>query len=494
MQSNKKPANSLSGRPLKKRLSENSLIDVLSRIDPSDEPSWFMVACILANILGEDGRKYFLRFSEGDYWSVPYRNFSENETNEKFDRAIRENGGREKVAGIGALLKMAGLKINEVEFDDITEDKYHEPAQEIKARKLLQREYAIIILGGQIRVVKNEEVDLMRANRMSRGVYLYQKRDAEMMMRRSLAANGFSQSNAVISFFFSDPKTTVFEETAFHPLEQAKTVLNYWRKPVAPVPGTDIEEIIYFLHDVICAADVQTSEYLLNFMAHMLKKPEEKPGVIIVLLGGQGVGKGTFFKLLQAIWKGSVMLIQDIDYVVGKFNSGLERSFICCMDEAIFRGDRKASERLKTLVTEPFFRIEEKYEPARTIQSFHRFFAATNSKHFGQVDVDDRRYLFLKVSDQKRCDHDYFGRLNELLADEKVIGAFVHNLNERNLEGINIFARPKAGEHVIQRVKSLHGFARFWHDYLVQEGVRAGGSFITTDALLKLYTDSVVSG
>jgi hypothetical protein len=487
MPPNKRPSHSVTGQRLKRRLSENSLVSALSRIDPADEPSWFKVACILASSLGEAGRGHFLRFSEGHYWSELYCDFSQHEANKKFDRALRETGGREKVAGVRALLKMAGLKINEVTFENTTDKKDHEPDQEIRARELLQRDYALIILGGQIRVIKNEEIELMRANRLLRGVSLYQKRDAELMMRRSLSANGFAQSSNVIANFFIDPQTTVFEETAFHPLEQPTNVLNYWRSPVAAISGKDISEIIYFLCNVICAGDRSASEYLLNFLAHMLQKPEEKPGIIIVLMGGQGVGKGTLFKLLQAIWKGSVMLVQDIDHVVGRFNSGLERCFISCMDEAIFRGDRKASERLKALITEPFFRIEEKYEPARTIQSFHRFFAATNSNHFGQVDIDDRRYLFLRVSDQKRCDHDYFRRLNDLFADEKVIGAFVHSLYQRDLKGVNIFARPQATEHVIQRVKSLTGFARFWHDFLVREGVGIDGSFLSTDALLTDY-------
>jgi hypothetical protein len=489
MPSRKKPAASISEQTPKKRLSEKSLINALSHIDPADEPSWFKVACIIAGTWGEDGRKYFLQFSEGHYWSVPYRKFSEHEANQKFDRALRERGGREKVAGIRALLTMAKLRIDEVEFEDISKEIGDEAAREVLAKKLLLREYSLIFLSGQMRVITNEEVALMRNNAVSRGVALYKRGDAEIRMRRSLVANGFPPSSTVIARFFTDPETNVFEETAFDPSEQAESVLNYWRAPVPPSPGKDPEEILHFIRNVICASDITMAEYLLNFLAHMLQKPEVKPGIIIVLLGGQGVGKGTFFRLLQAIWKSSVLLVQDIEHVVGRFNSGLERSFVVCMDEAIFRGDRKASERLKALVTEPSFRIEEKYEPARTIKSFHRLFAASNSKHFGQVDTDDRRYLFLKVSDQRRCDHSYFGQLNELLSDEKTIGAFVHYLYERNLDEVNIFERPQARENVIQRVQSLQGFARFWHDFLVQEGVRADGCFIATDTLLKDYKD-----
>jgi len=475
--------------PAKQRLTKKSLVLALSKIDPSAEPTWFAVACILANVWGEDGRDFFIRFSEGGYWTAPYQNFSKKETNTKYDRALRGKTEQGKYSNIRNLLGMAGLKIDDVEFEEINTVVTDEVAQKAREVETLQHGYSLISLGGQVRVINNQEVALLRANEISHGINLYQRNDAILIMKRRLIAEGLSDSQLFINNFFVNPKTTVYEALAFHPIEQPKNVLNFWREPLAPLAGEGTEYIVDFLRDIICAGDNKATDYLLNFLAHMLQKPEVKPGVIVVLLGGQGVGKGTFFRLLQAIWKSSVMLVQDIDQVVGRFNSGLERCFVVCMDEAIFRGDRKASERLKALVTEPFFRIEEKYQPSRTIESFHRFFAATNSKHFGQVDIDDRRYFFLKVSSKRQCDHSYFTQLHKLISDRSVMSAFVHDLRERNIESVNIYERPNAEEHVLQRIKSLHGFPRFWYDFLVSERVKAEGCFIATMALKQLYTD-----
>lgn len=484
------PSGQQKRKSLGKRLTEQSLINALSRIDPAEEPNWFLVACILANSWGEGGRTFFLQFSKGAYWANAYERFDEREANAKFDRALREQEGRETLAGANGLLKMADLRISDVEFVDISPEQILDDTEKDQlARQRLAQEFALINLGGQIRVVESREVAMVQSNQLARGVSLYQRKDAELLMRRSLASLHLPQSNSIIANFFIDPNTIFYAGTAFHPLTQPENILNYWRSPIAPLPGEGIEPITEFLHDVICAGDKRLSEYLLDFLAHMLQKPEVKPGIIVALLGGQGVGKGTFFKLLQGIWKSSVMVVQDIDQVVGRFNSALERSYVVCMDEAMFRGDRKASERLKSLATEPVVRLEEKYEPARTIESFHRFFAATNSKHFGQVDVDDRRYLFLRVSDHRRCDHDYFGQLNNLLRDDLVMAAFAHTLLKRNIESVNIYGPPLPEENVLQRVQSLQGFPRFWHDFLVQEGVSADGESIATRGLIISYRE-----
>jgi hypothetical protein len=486
---NSRAQNLLSARKSQRyQLSHSSLLQVLNRIDPFPEPNWFKVAIILARELDEDGRAHFLSFSQGAYWHEPYPNFSPQEANAKYDRALREKSRNNNQAGIRALLQMAGLSPSDVEFEKcLATDVNGAVSEDQKALNTLIKEFSLIDLGGQVRVIRNEEVAALKANALKKGVSMYQKKDAELIMRRTLVAKNLPQAPAQINAFFIHPDTRIYESTAFHPLPQKPNVLNYWRDPLPPTLGGSYTRVVRFLQEVICAGNNEIYTYLLNFLAHMLQKPEVKPGVAIILLGGQGTGKGTFFRLLEAIWKSSVLVVQDIDQVLGRFNSALERSYVVCMDEAMFRGDRKASERLKALVTEPVIRIEEKYEPARTIESFHRFFAATNNNHFGQVDVDDRRYLFLRVSDRRRCDHAYFSDLHSIFNDETAMSAFVHELRMRDLNTVNIFAQPISEEHTLQRIQSFQGFVRFWHDYLVREQVSRDGTFISTDVLTQEY-------
>ena len=84
----------------------------------------------------------------------------------------------------------------------------------------------------------------------------------------------------------------------------------------------------------------------------------------------------------------------------------MERSYIINMEEVLFNGDRKSMDQLKSMITEPTIAIEQKYQPRRTIQFIHRFFAASNHDHFGNIELDDRRFVLLRVSDKRKGNHD----------------------------------------------------------------------------------------
>jgi hypothetical protein len=198
----------------------------------------------------------------------------------------------------------------------------------------------------------------------------------------------------------------------------------------------------------------------------MIKRPEEKPGVLITLLGGQGTGKGVFFRMLRAIWPMTTLLVSDVDQVIGRFNACLERNFVICMDEALFSGDRRALDRLKSVVTEPRLQIEQKYQPMRSIESVHRFFAASNHDHFAHVERDDRRFYFLRVSNERQQDTVYLDQIVTAIKDPRTIGALVYYLKRKDLSSFNPRAKPKTVEHLAQKLKSLQGFERYWFEVL----------------------------
>jgi hypothetical protein len=152
--------------------------------------------------------------------------------------------------------------------------------------------------------------------------------------------------------------------------------------------------------------------------------------------------------------------------VVSNFNASLERHYVVCMDEALFAGDKRAVDRLKSLVTEPVVDIEQKYQPRRTIHSYHRFFAASNSDHFAQTDRDDRRFLYLRVPDTRQGDHAYFDSLHTAIGDPNVVSAFVCDLLAIDLADFNVRQRPRTREHISQKLQSLEGFERFWYEVL----------------------------
>ena len=274
-----------------------------------------------------------------------------------------------------------------------------------------------------------------------------------------------------------NPATLSYDEIAFTPAKTPKTTLNYWIAPgIKPIYG-DWSVIGKFLLKVICDNNRELFEYLMKFLAHMWQKPEEKPGIMIVLLGGQGTGKGTLFNLLQCIWSQTTLQVSAIEHVVGGFNAAMERNYIINMDEALFSGDKKSMDRLKSMITEPTIAIEQKYQPRRTIKSLHRFFAASNHKHFGNIELDDRRFVFLRVSEKRKDDHEYFEKLYTAIKDPTTLGAFADVLAKMNITNFNFRAKPNTGELLEQKLQSLRGFDRYWYEVLCSGYIKGSNEF-----------------
>lgn len=332
----------------------------------------------------------------------------------------------------------------------------------------LQQRFAILDLGGEIRAIDLQRVAAIRAGTRQADLALYRKPDADLMMTRLLEAQPIAcNAKKVVSDFWKSASTTIFNEIAFDPGQTPPTTLNFWSgPPVAPRPG-NWRVLRDYIRDVICAGNLEVYEYLICLLSHMVQRPGDKPGVMIVFIGGQGTGKGVFFMLLRAIWPRTVMQVSNVDQVIGKFNAQLERNYVICMDEALFAGDRRAMDRLKSAITEPYISIEQKYQPSRSIKSVHRFFAATNHDHFGHIERDDRRFMFLRVSNHRQQDTVYFGRVTTEISNPATIGALLYYLRRRDLTSFNVRAKPKSDENVEQKLMSLEGFDRYLYEVLL---------------------------
>ena len=332
----------------------------------------------------------------------------------------------------------------------------------------LQKQFCLIDIGGEIRIA-----DRSKINKVIEGVELselsfYTKQHGNTRLRRLLENLPIDcDPKKTIESFWNNPETHVYNQIAFSPLPTPATTLNYWSGPNIKAAKGDSTFITDFLKKIICDNDLNCYAYLIKYLAHMIQRPEEKPGIMIVLLGRQGTGKGMFFNLLRSIWPRTTLQVSDVDSVIGRFNAVLERNFVIQMDEALFNGDKKSMERLKSFITEPKCEIEQKFQPSHTIDSYHRFFAASNNDHFAQVDQDDRRFIFLRVSSSMQGDQNYFNQFAKLLKNEDAIASFLYLLHETNLSQFNVRIRPKTQENLAQKIQSLSGFNRFWYERLI---------------------------
>lgn len=341
------------------------------------------------------------------------------------------------------------------------------------ALAIIQSKFAILDLSGEIRIVDKDKIaQVMSGN--AKELSFYRRTEGQILISRELENLPFPVNKKLeFNNFIDNPNTHVYDEVAFSPKATPPRVLNFWvDPPIKPIKG-DWFVIQEFLHTVICNNSVALNDYLIRYLAHMLQRPHEKPGIMVVFLSGQGCGKGTFYKLLSRIWSRTTLQVSDIGEIIGQFNAALERNFVVCMDEALFAGDKKSLDKLKSLITEPTCRIEQKHQPSRTIDSHHRLFAASNHHHFAHVDKDDRRFVFIRLSSVHKQDQVYFDAVNDALDDDAVIAAMMHDLMNLDLTGFNIRKRPLTEEHLNQRLQSLGGFERYWYEVL-QSGMFDG--------------------
>jgi hypothetical protein len=356
---------------------------------------------------------------------------------------------------------------------------------------VIQSLYALLILEGAYWVVDKMRLDQERLEGQAPKLALSNQRNGSLMISRTVKAM-FPQADPkpVVNDFFQSPLTTCYTGIEFNPGTTTSGALNLWVGPTITSCAGDAELIKRLLFVVLCGRDTKKYKYLLNFLAHALQHPEEKPGVMIILMGGQGTGKGTFGRILQEIWRATYLQVHKIDNITGNFNGSLERSFIVFMDEALFVGNRGATDSLKSLVTEPYILINEKHQPTRQIQSYHRFFAATNAMHLKHTERDDRRDFALRLSDEYKGDHAFWTALYASI-DAGGVAALVHELLAVDLSDFNVRDKPQTEELLEQKLRSLEGIERWWCDGLHDGGLPPSGAwpeFVSTRGL----TDSIL--
>ena len=344
----------------------------------------------------------------------------------------------------------------------------HASTAAVSALAALQQAFAISRIGGQIRLLERQVIREAQQGSTTAAVHFIKKQDGDLILKRFIESLPIpvAKPAEVVNSFWVSPNTIEYHRLAFHPIPQSADTLNLW-VPHTVVPAQGVWTVIEnYLKDVICDGDLALFDYLIRFLAHALQRPEEKPGIMIVLIGAEGVGKGFFIRLLEALWGATTLQVSDIAAITGSFNAGLERTFWVAFDECMFKGDKKSQDRIKSLVTEPAVQVEQKYEPSRTIESFHRFVACTNHAQWGQIRSDDRRYLFIKVSDCHKQDSDYFGQLSNSLNDGVTVPALAYYLINLDISKFNPRNKPQTAEGFEQKRRSLSDFARYWLEVL----------------------------
>jgi len=251
------------------------------------------------------------------------------------------------------------------------------------------------------------------------------------------------------------------------PSGKAAGAYNIWQGfGVAPDDSGFCDIFLDHLRDNVCSGDDEQFEYLLGYLAHLVQKPWEKPGVALALRGRKGTGKSLVSQTAGALLPRHTVKVSHARHLTGNFNAHLAPAILVRIEEAFWAGDKAGEAVLKDLITDHTFRMEMKGVDSIELASFHRLIFTSNSDWVVPASFDERRFAVFDVSDARAQDRGYFSRMVMQLNDggyEKLLYLLLHH----DLTGFDVGRPPSTTGLTAQKLASLTSIEGWWRDVLM---------------------------
>ena len=242
------------------------------------------------------------------------------------------------------------------------------------------------------------------------------------------------------------------------------------------------------VNEVICDGNEDHQRYMWAWLAHMIQKPEDKPGVAVVLRGEEGTGKGSFVSPFMSMLGKHGLSVANRQHYFSNFNGATEGKVLIYLDEAVWAGSKQDESILKSQITERTQVIERKGFESYSVHSCSRFIMSSNEYWVIPAGKDARRFFVLDVSSKHKQDtQGYFKDLNEEFENGGDEALYVY-LKHYDFSGVNIREAPQTKALMEQKLLSLNSVQQWWYD-IISEGVYPR-SEIEDERASKLFENS----
>lgn len=262
-------------------------------------------------------------------------------------------------------------------------------------------------------------------------------------------------------------RRTYTDGMEFSPGRDTPGKLNLWRGfAVEPDPIQSCERFLQHIREVVCDGDEEQYDFLIGWLAHMVKRPDEKPGVGIVLRGLKGTGKDSVADYVALmIGRRHAPTVAQSEHIVGRFNRRLEAALLLHVQEGSWAGDRKAEAVLKYIVTSETVEIERKGVDSFSLRSVLRVFISANANWVVPASPDERRWAVFEVSDCRKGDKSYWDAFHAE-KDGDGPAALLHYLQRYDISDFDVRKVPNTKGLRNQKLASLRGIYAWWFDVL----------------------------
>lgn len=321
--------------------------------------------------------------------------------------------------------------------------------------------------------------------------YLHQTKDMRGNSElRFLRPDDFHRLYAHISFNFNGRRVTasqawerwshrtqhtgvgMFPGSERHPEKVPSGYLNLWKGFAAQPKEGKWGKFRKHLHEKVCQGDDELYTWLMDWLAHLVQKPQEKPGTCVVLKSAaEGTGKSMLAVFLQRMFGEHVCSVSKAEQIVGRFNGHLLKNLVLVCEEAFWAGSKDAEGALKNLITEAELTIEQKGLDAYSAPNYSRLLMISNNDWVVPVGADPRRYFVLEVVNDRANDRTYFDPIWDQM-EKGGVEAMLYDLLNRDISEADLRSAPVTDGLREQRAQSLSSTERWLLDVAEVGGVR----------------------
>lgn len=177
--------------------------------------------------------------------------------------------------------------------------------------------------------------------------------------------------------------------------------VNTWSEPdgmavfkerAKTVTDADVAPWLELVHTLL--PDDSARDTILNWMAHVVQRPQVKPNWAIFLGGEQGTGKDTLFSpLRRAVGQHNSVMVEP-EMLTEIFTGWVARKRLIFVGEIRNFETKKVANRLKMYISSPpdMVPVREMHTPAHEVPNVAAFIFMSNNRDALVIEKGDRRY------------------------------------------------------------------------------------------------------
>lgn len=266
----------------------------------------------------------------------------------------------------------------------------------------------------------------------------------------------------------------------------ANITCNLWRGwPTTAKPGNC--QLLLELLEYLCSNEpdpAATYQWLLKWAAYPLQHPGAKMSTAVLMHGPEGSGKNFWWGSVAAIYGRYAAHISQTE-LESQFNGWASAKLFVIGNEVVQRAELYHQQgRLKTMVTESSWMVNEKNLPTRQESNHANFVFLSNRLDIAKLDRNDRRYAVIWTPEGLGAR--FYEELREDI-DAGAIAALHDHLLRLPLGDFGPHTRPPMTAAKAELIDlSMDSPERFWQDW-VHQRLPVPCRPIMADQLYELY-------